>query len=55
MQEEKDMSKLILTRYTQQRARKANKKSNMTTKVLHVLRMLDKKGLVNKDGKRIKL
>ena len=49
------MSKLMLTRYTQQRARKANKQSYTTLKVKRVLRILEKEGLVNKDGKRIKI
>ena len=53
MQGEKDMSKTILTRYTHKQARKAGKQSYTTVMALRVLRMLNKKGLVNKDGKRI--
>ena len=49
------MSNIFLSRYTQKRVQRANKQSYATIKVLRILRMLDKKGLVNKDGKRIKI
>ena len=54
MQEEKDMSKHILVRYTKARRWRAKENSGITISVKRILRIMDKKGLVNKDGKRIK-
>lgn len=50
------MGKMILTRYNnnKKRQKRANTKSSSTISVLRILRVLDKKGLVNKDDKRIK-
>ena len=49
------MSKTILTLYTKKRRLRAKENSGTTISAKRILRIMDKKGLVNKDGKRIKI
>lgn len=49
------MSKRILPQYTKKHRWRAKENSGTTISAKRILRIMDKKGLVNKDGKRIKI